>query len=123
LNSKSFSFGKEEKLCSQKKIAEVFTQGKVVFSHPLRVSFIARSESIEPTMFLVSVPKRNFKKAVHRNQIKRHIRESIRLNKTILLNSRNKYDICIVYTGKKIPESKDIDKKIKDVLGKIKEDN
>lgn len=123
MNSKSLSFGKEEKLCSRKKIAEVFTQGKVVFNYPLRVSFIVKSGSTEPTLFLVSVPKRNFKKAVHRNQIKRHIRESIRLNKDILLDSRNKYNICIVYTGRKIHESADIDKTLKDVLGKIKDNN
>jgi ribonuclease P protein component len=123
LSNKIFSFGKEEKLCSRKRIAEVFVRGKVVFSHPLKVSFIARNESEDPSLFLVSVPKRNLKKAVNRNRVKRLMRESIRLNKNILSDSRNKFDICIVYTGKKIPKPEVIDIKIKDVLEKIKEDN
>jgi ribonuclease P protein component len=57
-----------------------------------------------PSKLLISVPKRNFKRAVDRNLIKRQIRESFRLNKDELyafLSSENRNcSFAIVFAAK-----------------------
>jgi ribonuclease P protein component len=55
----------------------------------------------------VSVSKRNFKKAVSRNRIKRLLREAVRLQKKELSETltQNKQQLAVffIYTGKEIP--------------------
>ena len=64
----------------------------------------------------VTVSKRNFKKAVHRNRIKRLMREAYRLNKNLVVSYCEKMDISLailfIYTGKTMPDYKDIEAKI-----------
>ena len=59
-----------------------------------------------PFKLLISVPKKNFKKAVDRNYLKRCIREIVRKNKEII-SSENKditHSIAILYSFKtKLP--------------------
>ena len=50
---------------------------------------------------MISVSRKNFKKAVDRNLLKRRIRESFRLNKN-LLQVTPKYLIAYIYTAKEI---------------------
>lgn len=50
---------------------------------------------------MISVSRKNFRKAVDRNRIKRRIRESIRLNKN-LLPQDPKLLIAYIYTAKEI---------------------
>ncbi|RDC65151.1 ribonuclease P protein component [Adhaeribacter pallidiroseus] len=79
------SFKKEERLCSKKLIEQLFREGSSFNLYPLRFIFIKQSPpaAIVPQI-LISVSKRNFKKAVDRNRLKRQIREAYRQNKTIL---------------------------------------
>lgn len=86
------TFSKKERLSSIKDIETLFKKGKSLFVFPLKVVFIPKNlgdtkEEIEvkiipPTRLLISVSKRNFKKAVDRNRIKRQIREGYRLQKS-----------------------------------------
>ncbi len=77
------SFGKEEKLCSEKDIDLVYKTGISFLSHPI-VIYHLRKEEIPFSKVMVSVSKRKFKKAVDRNLLKRRMREAYRLNKSIL---------------------------------------
>ena len=81
----SFSYPKKEKLKSQKRIEQLFSEGKSVNAYPLRMVYL-KSDFNGNTTFKtgVTVSKRNFKKAVDRNRIKRLLREAYRLNKVIL---------------------------------------
>ena len=73
-----------------------------------------------PAQVMISVPKRNVKKAVHRNKIKRRIREAYRIHKKILyskLTEKGKKIIfTIIYLPKEIKEFKELENKIQTLL-------
>ena len=99
------TFGKEYKLCSQKKIESLFKTGKTLKKFPLIVHFQEVEETLsKPFQIVISAPKRIYRKAHDRNRIKRLMREAVRKNKTILesyLIPKNKNIILfLVYTNK-----------------------
>jgi len=97
-----FTYNKKEKLKSNKLIDALFENGKSISVYPLRLVFLETTfpESIKIKTG-VSVPKRNFKKAVDRIRIKRVMREAYRLNKSELFNNiTTKYAFMILYIGK-----------------------
>lgn len=85
---KRFGFGKEEKLTSQRQIDDLFANGKKLSVFPITVSyqFFVNGELVVLKTG-VTAPKKNFKKAVDRNKIKRMLRESYRLQKAVLLQA------------------------------------
>ncbi len=114
---------KTERLKSKKAIDQLFARdGKgitALFSYPLKVNAGAYTSEALPRL-LVSVSKRNFKKAVDRNLIKRRLREAYRLNKGILLgNGEWPTSIAFVYVAKDILPFADIEKKMKFVLKQL----
>lgn len=91
-----FSFPKSQRLKSRKHIAALFKEGKSIKVYPFRLLWSeVDSLSTEQIQYTVSVPKRQFKRAVDRNRIKRVIKEAIRLEKFQILN-------CNIPTGKKV---------------------
>jgi len=87
-------FHKYEKICSKKHIEYIFLSKNKFFINPIfvRYSFIDTNDFY--LKVLVSVPKKNIKKAVNRNLLKRRIREAYRLNKNKLieiLSKKNKF--------------------------------
>lgn len=80
------SLPKAYKLCSLKKIEELYAHGRLLKVYPLRVLFLLEelpSEQTQalPFQVLFSAPKRRFKRAHDRNYIKRLLREVLRKNK------------------------------------------
>jgi ribonuclease P protein component len=117
----SQSFNKKEKLKSEKAISDLFLKARSVTQHPLRLLFheYGASENTK-TKIAVSVSKRNFKKAVDRNRIKRLLREAYRLNKSQLFNNTDgEYAFMILYLGKDIPDFDLINTKLKLLFGKF----
>ncbi|MEX0997173.1 MAG: ribonuclease P protein component [Flavobacteriaceae bacterium] len=116
-----FSYSKAEKLKSRKVIESLFTEGKSVGFFPLRLFYIELPET-ENTKTAVSVSKKNFRLAVHRNQIKRLLREAFRLNKHLIIeNSSKKYALLFLYVGKEIPHFHQLDASIKKLMNKFTE--
>jgi len=98
---KPFGFPKSERLCSKKSIDSIFAQGQSVFSYPIKATFtieaLPHNEPAAQTLFVV--PKKKFKRAVHRNAIRRRVRESFRLNKHTLYQwcSDNQLQVKIAF--------------------------
>jgi len=107
-----FTYSKKDKLKSKKHIEQLFNEGKSVTAFPLRLVYLKtvyEDGSVLKTG--VSVSKRNHKKAVTRNRIKRLLREAYRLNKPKYFNkSETSYAFMILYIGKDEPNFKTINK-------------
>ena len=121
-----FSFKKEERLNSKKKIKELFDKGSSFYLFPFKVIYLEQvpldSGKSPCHQIMISVPKRKFKKAVDRNLIKRRIREAYRLNKSIIRPDgvQKAYLIAYIYTTDKVLSQAAISKKLISVLGRLK---
>ena len=116
---KQFSFKKEERLAKEKHIQELFEKGSSFHLYPFRVLTLPNSEAeTKGNKILISVSKRNFKRAVDRNLIKRRIREAYRLQKDQIKG--NSLLLAFVYTAKEIEPFQAIKGKLFLVLEKIK---
>ena len=118
------TFTKSERLHSRKLIDELFKNGKSFYSYPFKVILLEIGKTNQyPIQLLISVSKRNFKKAVDRNKIKRLVRESYRKNKSALYKalSNSEYQLLIglVYTGKTIMTYTEIERKIILILHRL----
>ena len=108
----SFSFHKNERLCSKKVIDKLFAEGKSVFVYPVKIVYLEISlPAKNMVQAAFTVGKRNFKKAVQRNLIKRRMREAYRLNKQKLYAETVEKQLAVffIYTGKTITEYKQIE--------------
>jgi ribonuclease P protein component len=94
------TFRKQERLKRKNLIANLFASGESTSVFPLKVIYLAyEHESPYKIQAGVSVSKRNFKKAVDRNRIKRLMRESYRKNKHLIYNNEDtkKHIIMFIY--------------------------
>lgn len=117
----SFTYPTSEKLKSRKTIEVLFTAGKSVSVYPLRLVFVPVEQLENTTLQMgVSVSKRYFKKAVDRNYFKRLLRESYRLNKSILHeNLEQKYAMMLLYQTKEQLSFHEINTKTKALFEKF----
>jgi ribonuclease P protein component len=109
------TYPKKEKLKSKKIIEQLFVEGDSISLYPLRLVFIESTfdEAVKLKVG-VSVSKRNFKKAVDRNKIKRQLREVYRLNKNLYFNNiTTQYAFMILYIGTEKPDFKSLDANMK----------
>lgn len=112
------TFGKQEKLKSRKLIGRLFEEGKSVKKFPIRLIYLQTEQASDfPMQASFSVPKRNFKKAVDRNRIKRLLREAYRHEKQGLYNSvKTNHVFMITFIGKKEPTYLELEQKIQETL-------
>jgi len=110
-----------EKLKSKKLLEELFSSGKKLTEFPIKLVY--KQLNFEDEVLVkagVSVSKRNFKKAVDRNRIKRLLREGYRLNKHIIHDGLNQKYVCMfLYLSKDMPAFEEINSKMECLLKKL----
>jgi ribonuclease P protein component len=107
-----FTFHKAERLSKEKVIQELFDKGSSFYLFPFKVFFMPNPDPDFPEhQVLISISKRNFKRAVDRNLIKRRIREGYRTNKE-LIPVHNKLVIAYIYSVKEILPSAQIHERL-----------
>ena len=119
-------FPKSERLSQKSSINELFQRGKSFTDYPLKVIYLKRSKEDfgeMPHQILVTVPKKNFKRAVDRNKLKRRIREAYRLNKELLDSTDPAYYLVIgyIYLGNNVAAFQIIEDKLKTTLLRLRE--
>ncbi len=111
---KLFTLSATERLKSRKQINHLFATGKKLLLPPFRVVYeLQHDEEGEACLqFGIGASKRNFKKAVDRNRIKRLGREAWRLQKATLLQAlqeqNKKLHVFFIYTGKELPDFEEV---------------
>ena len=123
-----FTFSKSERISSKREIDLLFEQGHSFLVYPLRIVFLSipKTDDSVPVSILVSVPKRKLKRAVHRNRIKRLIRETYRLNKSDLHHKaleENRLIIAFIYLSDTIMTYRKIEDAMKKTLRQLMENH
>ena len=130
MEERRYTLNKNERLCSKKLIERLFSGGNKSFpTFPLRVVYMCLppEETEADASILISVPKKRFKHAVKRNQVKRQVREAYRHNKLILLDALKvketpvKIIMAFIWLDNKIHASEEIEYKVKKLLTHISE--
>jgi len=105
---KQFSYNKTEKLKSRKQTEQLFNKGKSFTIFPMKVFYLEAEGQDKIAKAGVGVGSRNFKKAVHRNRIRRLLREVYRTEKIPLYNYLEQNDkhvaLFFLYIDKVMPE-------------------
>jgi ribonuclease P protein component len=120
---KQFSYKKKEKLKSRKQLEALFTAGKMFIVFPLKIFYKEVELQNNSLKTGVGTSRKNFRKAVDRNRIKRLLREAYRMEKPRLLNylAQNKKQIALffLYVDKSLPEYDLLKEKMQQAIDKL----
>lgn len=108
---------KRERLSGRNDIERLFTCGEAFLVYPVKCTF-RWSEGTEKRVMVI-VPKRNHRKAVVRNRLKRLLREAYRLHKHRLSFSAGA-DIALSYIAKGEPaDYRTVEQAVVSILNKL----
>lgn len=124
MKQKQYSYSIAEKLKSKKLIDQLFAARKSFVLFPLRVFYGFPEEQQDFILKTgVGCSKRNFKRAVHRNRVKRLLRESWRINKnpllTLLEHNKIQMSIFLHYADSTLPELSVLNEKMPLIIQKL----
>ncbi len=120
----NFGISIHEKLKSKKQITELFNTGKHVFINSIHIVWQYSLLNEDNLKFGVSVGKRNFKRAVKRNVLKRRMREAFRMNKSDLIQhllfTNRKIEFMIIFKAKEELSFQIIEVDLQKAIAKLK---
>lgn len=124
------TFPKSERLSGKKKIGILFQKGRAdlrsFYLFPFRVIYhyavdeAGERDGPERLAVLINVSKRQFKRAVDRNLLRRRIREAYRLNKQLVgRENSSPTEIAFLYIAKTKASFEEIEKSMRRTLKKV----
>lgn len=109
---------KEERLKSKISIEQLFKEGKGIVKYPIKMQYMPHDRPLHQVAF--AVPKRNFKRAVDRNRIKRQMREAYRTNKHILYDKEiPSQAIFFIYIAKEMATYTNLESRMQQCLKEL----
>ncbi|MEJ6753659.1 MAG: ribonuclease P protein component [Flavobacteriales bacterium] len=119
-----FEFPKNQKLCSETVIKEMFSSGKSFTTSGLRLVWkLDNNKDGVAVKSIIVVPKKKIRLAVKRNIIRRRLKEAYRLNKieleNMLKNKQLQLSIAVIYQKGKILPYKTVEEEIKLILERL----
>jgi ribonuclease P protein component len=119
-----YTLGKKERLKRRKIIEQLFSEGRAIHVPPLRAVYKFYTGTLDsPLQTGFTAGSRQFKKSIHRNRIRRLLREAWRLQKNDLkeklLAEQKQLAVFIVFTGKEMPSFEKIKDQMAVLLNKL----
>lgn len=122
---------KEERLHGRDAVEKLFKDAgsRSMVAFPVRVVYVLappQADTCVNTRMLVSVPKRQFKRAVKRNRVKRQVREAYRKHKHGLIEAVSRIGerhlfLAFVWLDSKLYDTSVVEKKVEKLLLRIEE--
>lgn len=122
---------KEERLHGRDAVEKLFKDAgsRSMVAFPVRVVYVLappQTDTCVNTRMLVSVPKRQFKRAVKRNRVKRQVREAYRKHKHGLIEAVSRIgeqhlSLAFVWLDSKLYDTNVVEKKVEKLLLRIEE--
>lgn len=122
---------KEERLHGRNAVEKLFKDAgsRSMVAFPVRVVYVLappQADTCVNTRMLVSVPKRQFKRAVKRNRVKRQVREAYRKYKHGLIEAVSRIgeqhlSLAFVWLDSKLYDTNVVEKKVEKLLLRIEE--
>ena len=125
--STHFSYQKKDKLKSRKQTQFLFAKGQSMNAFPIKLIYTIEALELGTLQAGVGAPSRTFRKAVARNRVKRLLREGYRLERPAFVESTNtamdklRVNLFFLYTDATVITQKEIQEKIKQLLGRLAE--
>lgn len=117
------TFGKSDRLASKQQIEQLFVDGNSFTEFPLKVIWRWTEGTGSTVQIVLSVPKKKLPKAVHRNHVKRLIRESYRKQnkelKSMAAEKGKQLQIMFIFLDTQLWDFTDLDNKISVTLERL----
>ena len=99
------TFSKNERRLSKKRVQELYSRGLKLYSDSFTLIWHKQSLNSEKIRLLISVPKKNIKKSVDRNYVKRLIKECYKINKIMIYKLITSHiEIILIYNKIELPQ-------------------
>ena len=118
------TFSKSDRLKSKQQIVKLFVDGNSFTEFPLKVFWRWTETTGSTVQIALSVPKKKLQKAVHRNHIKRMLRESYRQQNQALksMTSKNEKQLqmMFIFLDTQLWDFSELDNKISVTLERLR---